>query len=164
MSDRRCRCCQRLFQPSRFHPQQAVCSQLSCQQQRQRDYHRGKMASDWVYRQVCLESPRKWREAHPGYWKDYRRSHPQAVERNRQRQHLRDQRRRLAHLANNNLALDLKHSAAEVWLLGQPTRHLANNNLAPCQVLIFSPPGPSPPVLPASCQQQPSGAAAHPDL
>jgi hypothetical protein len=135
MNDRRCRYCQRLFQPSRFHPQQAVCSQPSCQQQRQRDYHREKIASDAVYRQVCLESPRKWREAHPGYWKDYRQSHPQAVERNRRRQQLRDQRRRLAHLANNNLALDLKHSAAEVWLLGQPIRHLANNNLAPCQVL-----------------------------
>ena len=138
MNDRRCRYCQRLFQPSRFHPQQAVCSQRSCQQQRQRDYHREKIASDVVYRQVGLESPRKWREAHPGYWKDYRQSHPQAVERNRRRQQLRDQRRRLA--------------------------HLANNNLAPCQVLIFSPLRPSGPLLPASCQQQPSGAAVRPDL
>jgi hypothetical protein len=61
MSDRRCHYCQQLFQPSRFHPQQAVCSQLSCQKQRRRDYHREKIASDSVYRQVCLESPRKWR-------------------------------------------------------------------------------------------------------
>ncbi len=160
MSDRRCRYCQQLFQPSRFHPQQTVCSQLSCQQQRRRDYHREKIASDPIYRQVCLESPRKWREAHPDYWKEYRREHRQAVERNRQRQQLRDQRRRLAHLANNNLALDLKHSAAEVWLLGQPARHLANNNLAPCQVLIFLPLSHSEPALPDSCQQHPSGLAS----
>ena len=164
MSDRRCRYCQELFQPSRFHPQQTVCGQLSCQRQRRRDYHREKIVSDPIYRQVCLESPRKWRQAHPGYWKDYRRDHPGVVERNRQRQQLRDHRRRLAYLANNNLALDLKHSAAEVWLMGQSAQHLANNNLAPCQVLIFSPLGPSEPLLPSSCQQQPSGAAHGPDL
>jgi hypothetical protein len=164
MSDRRCPYCQRLFQPSRFHPQQTVCSRLSCQRQRGRDYHRQKIASDPIYRQVCLDSPRKWRQAHPGYWKDYRRDHPEEVERNRQRQQLRDRRRQLVHLANNSLALDLKHSAAEVWLLGQPARHLANNRLAPCQVLIFSPLGPSRPLLPASCQQHPSGLASYPDL
>jgi 23S rRNA G2445 N2-methylase RlmL len=121
---------------------------------------RQKIASDPVYRQVCLESPRKWREANPDYWKRYRQDHPQQVERNRRRQHLRDQRRRLVNLANNNLAFDLKHSAAEVWLLGQAARPLANNNLAPCEVLIFHPLGSPEPLLPASCQQHPSGVAA----
>ena len=164
MNDRRCRYCQQVFQPSSYHPQQTVCSELSCQRQRRRDYHRQKIASDPVYRQVCSDSPRKWRQAHPNYWKDYRQSHPQAAERNRQRQQLRDQKHRLVNLANNNLALDLKHSAAEVWLLGQATRHLANNNLARCQVLIFSPLGPSPAPLLTSCQQHPSGLAFRPGL
>jgi len=138
MNDRRCCYCQQVFQPSCYHPRQAVCSQLSCQRQRQRDYHRDKIASDPIYRQVCLDSPRKWRQAHPAYWKHYRRDHPQQVQRNRQQQKLRDQRRRLV--------------------------NLANNNLAPCQVLIFSPLGPSEPPLPASCQQQPSGLASGLDL
>jgi hypothetical protein len=160
MSDRRCRYCQQVFQPAAYHPQQLVCSQPQCQRQRRRDYHRHKVASDPVYRQVCLESPRKWREAHPGYWKQYRRDHPQQVEWNRQQQWRRDQKRRLVNLANNNLAFDLKHSAAEVWLLGQAAGHLANNNLAPCQVLIFYPLGSSQPPLPASCQQQPSGVTS----
>ena len=164
MMEHLCRYCRQLFTPSPYHPQQTVCNQPSCQRQRRRDYHRQKIASDPIYRQVCLESPRKWREAHPGYWKHYRRDHPQAVEQNRQRQQLRDQKHRLVHLANNNLALDLKHSAAEVWLLGQATRHLANNNLAPCQVLIFSPLSPSQPPLPASCQQHPSGLGSPPYL
>jgi hypothetical protein len=164
MNDRRCCYCQQVFQPSCYHPRQAVCSQLSCQRQRQRDYHRHKIASDPIYRQVCLDSPRKWRQAHPAYWKHYRRDHPQQVQRNRQQQKLRDQRRRLVNLANNNLVFDLKHSAAEVWLLGPGARHLANNNLAPCQVLIFPPLGPSEPPLPASCQQQPSGLASGLDL
>jgi hypothetical protein len=164
MSQRRCRYCQQLFQPSRFRPQQEVCSQLLCQRQRRRDYHRQKLAADPVYRQVCLESPRKWRQAHTDYWKKYRRDHPQKSERNRQQQHLRDQKRGLVNLANNNLAFDLKHSAAEVWLLGPATQYLANNNLAPCQVLVFSTLGPGTPSVPAPCKQQPSGVSSVPDL
>ncbi len=160
MSFRRCPYCQQVFQPAPYHPQQQVCSQLPCQRQRRREYHRQKIASDPVYRQVCLESPRKWREAHPDYWKQYRQTHLQQVEQNRQRQWCRDQKRRLVNLANNNLAFDLRHSVAQVWLLGQSTRLLANNNLAPCQVLIFHSDGSPVPVLPASCQQHPSSFAS----
>ena len=121
MNGRRCPYCQQVFQPARYHPQQLVCSQAQCQRRRRREYHRQKLASDPVYRQVCRGSSQKWREADPGYWKQYRQVHPRQVECNRQRQHRRDQKRRLLNLANNNLAIDLKHSAAEVWLLG-PSR------------------------------------------
>ena len=158
MSDCRCLCCQQVFQPAPYHPQQLICSQPECQRQRRRDYHRRQVASDSLYRQVCRESVQKWRKAHPGYWKQYRQNHPQQVARNRQRQQRRDQKRRLLNLANNNLAVDLKRSAAEVWLLGPTARHLANNNLAACQLLIFQSPVHSVPMPPASCQQHPSGA------
>jgi hypothetical protein len=104
MKDHRCRYCQQAFQPDPYHPQQQVCSQAECQRQRRSDYHRQKIASDPVYQQVCLDSPRKWRRAHPDYWKQYRQDHPEQVERNRRQQRLRDQKRRLANLANNNLA------------------------------------------------------------
>jgi hypothetical protein len=128
MKDRRCRYCQQVFQPDSYHPQQRVCIKPACQSQRRRDYHRQKIASDPVYQQICLESPRKWRETHPDYWKKYRQDHPQQVERNRRQQRLRDEKRRLA--------------------------NLANNNLAPCQVLSFQSPDP-----PASCKQHPFGVA-----
>jgi hypothetical protein len=81
------------------------------------------------------------------------------VERNRQRQQRRDQKRRLLKLANNNLAVDLKHSVAEVWLFGPTASHLANKNLAACQLLIFQSPAHPVSVPPASCQQHPSGVA-----
>ena len=129
MKDLRCRYCQQVFQPSAYHPEQRVCNQLACQRQRQRDYHRQKIASDPVYRQVCLDSPRKWRRAHPDYWKQYRQSHPQHVERNRRQQRLRDTKRRLVNLANNNLAT--------------------------CQVLGVQSLGPSGLAFPASCKQHP---------
>jgi hypothetical protein len=54
-----------------------------------------------------------------------------------QGQRRRDQQRRLQNLVKNNLALDLKHSAAEVWLLGPQVQNLAKNNLAFSQVLIL---------------------------
>ena len=64
-------------------------------------------------------------------------SNPAVVERNRQQQRVRDQKRRLRDLANNNSAFDLKHSAAEVWLIGPGLEHLANNNSAPAQVWVL---------------------------
>jgi hypothetical protein len=104
MSNGRCRYCRQAFEPNRYHPQQQVCTKPACQRQHRSDYHRQKIASDPVYQQTCLESPRKWRGAHPGYWRKYRQDHPQQAERNRQQQRLRDQKRRLANLANNTLA------------------------------------------------------------
>jgi hypothetical protein len=54
----------------------------------------------------------------------------------------RDAKRRAQFLVKNNLALDLKHSAAEVWLLGPAVRDLEKNNLAACKMFIFQPAAP----------------------
>jgi hypothetical protein len=79
------------------------------------------------------------------------------AEHNRQRQHLRDQRRRLLRLANNNLVLDLKSIPAEVWLVGAGVEDLANNTLAPAQLLVWQGAAGRPRLPTPSCQQQPSG-------
>ncbi len=162
MGERRCRYCQKVFQPSKFQPCQAVCGEAECQRKRRTDYHRNKMASDPEYRQGCLDSPRKWRSRNPDYWKQYRQKHPAVVEQNRQQQKRRDQKRRLCILANNTSALDLKYSAAQVWLIGSNAAHLANNNSAPAQVWVIEalPLRPVPP--PSSCKQHPSGSVADP--
>ena len=137
MTDRRYRYCQQLFQLSRYHPNQLTCSRPDCQRQRRREYHRRKLQSDAEYHQICRDSQEKWRRRNPDYPRQYRQSHPTSVERNRQGQRRRDRQRRLQNLVKNNLALDLKHSAAEVWLLGPETQDLAKNNLAFSQVLIL---------------------------
>jgi hypothetical protein len=136
MLQRPCRFCGGFFHPSRFHPEQTVCAAAECQRQRRREYHRHKVASDSVYRQVCNDSSQKWRTENPGYWKGYREAHPDQAERNRTLQQARDQKRRVHDLANNNLALDLKSCAAGVWLFGPAASHLANNTLATTQVFI----------------------------
>jgi hypothetical protein len=162
MEQRCCRFCQQQFAPSRFHPQQTACSAEPCQQQRRNQNRKRKLARDVEYRQVCRDSARKWRANHPGYWKRYRAAKPASVERNRTRQQQRDLRRRLAGLANNSSALDLKSSAAGVWLLGTAAEDLANNNLASAQVFILQGSLRKPPLREASCKQHPSGFAAAP--
>ena len=136
---RPCRYCQQSLQPSRFRPDQAVCSQPDCQRQRRADYHRTKIKTDPEYAEVVRDSQRKWREAHPDYQQNYRQSHPQSAEQNRQRQESRDRKRRLHDLEKNNLALDLKRSGLEVWLVGSVAGDLEKNNLASSQLLIFQP-------------------------
>jgi hypothetical protein len=160
MGQRRCRYCQKVFQPSKFQPRQAVCGGPDCQRRRRTDYHKAKIASDSEYRQGCIDSPRKWRARNPDYWKQYRQKHPAAVERNRQRQRIRDRKRRLCNLANNTSALDLKHSAAGVWLIGSGVEDLANNNSACAQIWVIEALTPGRPPAPPSCKQHPSGQAA----
>jgi hypothetical protein len=158
MVQRRCRYCEQNFHPSKYQPTQLVCSQPDCQRRRRADYHRQKIAADPEYRQVCRDSPQKWRFRNPDYWRRYREKHPEAVERNREQQRLRDRKRRLGDLANNNSAFDLKRSAAEIWLLGSGLQSLANNNSAPAQVWILEVLPPRKPPQSESCKQQRRGA------
>lgn len=137
-----CRCCQycqQSFQPSKYRPDQSVCSTVDCQRRRRADYHRQKLSADPEYAQVARDSQRKWRDAHPDYQKQYWQNHPEAAEQNRQRQRQRDRKRRVQSLVKNNSAFDLKRSAAEIWLVGPAARDLEKNNLASCQFLIFQP-------------------------
>jgi len=160
MVERRCLYCERSFQPSKYQSGQLVCSDSGCQRRRRADYHRQKIAADREYRQVCLDSPQKWRARNLDYWRRYREQHPAAVERNRQQQHVRDQKQRLRDLANNNSVFDLKHSASGVWLVGAELQNLANNNSAPAQVWVLEALPPRKPPQSESCKQQRPGAQA----
>jgi hypothetical protein len=134
---RLCLYCQSSFLPSRYRPQQQVCSRPDCQRQRRANSRRQKLATDIEYRQVVRDSQKQWWDEHPDYQKERRKANPGLVEKNRQEQHIRDQKRRLARLVRNNLVLDLKHSVAEVCLLGPRVHRLDKNNLASVQVLIL---------------------------
>lgn len=120
-----------------------VCSQPPCQRQRRADHRRKQLEADPVYRQVVRDSQRQWWAEHPDYQKQRRQRFPKVLASNRQRQLQRDQKRRLQHLVRNNVALDLKRSAAGVWLVGPQLGDLDRNNLASAQVLIFQPLSPS---------------------
>jgi hypothetical protein len=163
MSERRCRYCEKAFHPSKRQPRQTVCSQAECQKKRCAESRRKKLASDGEYRQVCLDSASKWRAANPEYWKRYREKNPESVARNRQQQQSRDRKQRLRDLANNNSVLDLKRSAASIWLLNpsaEATANLANNNSVPAQVWVIEPLAPRRGPALESCKQQRAGVSA----
>ncbi len=160
MSERRCRYCEKTFQPSKYQPRQVVCSRSACQQERRSEYRQQELAADDEYRQVCQDSSSKWRARNPEYWKRYREQNPGSVARNREQQKTRDRKQRLLNLANNASAMDLKHSAAGVWLLHAGTEDLANNNSVAAQVWVIE-------ALPRrmglameSCKQQRAGLSA----
>jgi hypothetical protein len=145
-----CLYCQSLFVPSRYRPQQRVCGRPECQGRRRADSRRQQLARDPVYVQVVRESQKQWWDEHPDYQKERRKTKPEVVEKNRQRQQIRDQRHRMVRLVRNNLALNLKHSVSEVWLVGPHVHRLDRNNLASTQVLIW------PPVTDSSAGSSPS--------
>jgi hypothetical protein len=132
-----CLYCQNTFNPSPFHPKQTVCASPECQRRRQSDYHRKRVAADSDYREACIESRKKWRDNHPGYQRSYRSKHEAYVQQNRQKQHQRNQKRQLALIVKNNLAIDLKRLSARVWMTGPGLEAIVKNNLAISQVMIF---------------------------
>ena len=160
MVERRCRYCQQVFPPSKYQPNQAVCSQSDCQRQRRAEYHRAKLVSDSGYAETCVESARKWRQHHPDYWKRYRQSHPASAERNREQQRARDRKQRFINLANNTSASGLKPCPAAVWVIGPQLHDLANNNSAPTQLWVLEALPPRMSAGTAACKQQHSGAIA----
>jgi len=92
---------------------------------------------------VIRDSRRKWRDAHPDYQKNYWQTHPHAAARNREQQRQRDQKRRVGLLVKNTLVLDLKHSVAEVWLVGPLAGDLVKNTLVSSKLLILQAPSPA---------------------
>ena len=132
-----CRYCKKPFTPSKYHPKQGTCESEECQRIRKREYHRKKIAEDSDYRQICTDSRKKWREKNPGYQRQYRAKHEDSCERNRQKQHERNRKRRLSVIVKNNLAIDVKSSFSEVWMTGTGAGDIVKNNLAISQVLIL---------------------------
>jgi len=161
---RKCRICRKPFRPSRFRPNQSVCSSADCQQRRRTDYHRDKCRDDPEYGLGCRDSKRKWRERNLDYQGRYRDAHPAYVEHNRQQQRRRDRRRRMRRLVKNNLAFDLKGSAADVWLAGRELGDLVKNNLAVSEVMIFQTVSASVMSPAASCKEHPALSAGSEDL
>ena len=89
-----CEQCGRQFTPSRHASRQKDCGRERCRQQRRREWQRAKLRRDPEYQENQAAAQRKWREAHPDYWAEYRQGHPASAERNRRRQRERNWRAR----------------------------------------------------------------------
>ena len=87
--ERQCACCKNKFRADRYHPHQNYCSKKQCQRKRRRIWQKNKLETDSDYRENQADAHALWKAKNPDYWKNYRSTHPQYVERNRRKQRLR---------------------------------------------------------------------------
>lgn len=93
MESKRCLACGCVFHPRPQNPRQSYCPATPCQRERRRRWQRAKRRKDTDYRENQRSAQQAWLRRHPDYWKQYRATHPESVEKNRLRQR---QRRRVA--------------------------------------------------------------------
>jgi len=93
-----CVYCGDLFEASPRHKNQTACKKRACQRARKAEWQRRKMRIDPVYNASQKISQKQWARAHPGYWKTYRKKHPEKTERNRVLQTIRNRKARSKHV------------------------------------------------------------------
>ena len=94
MEQIQCWHCGDCFPRSPRHKEQYYCMKPKCRRAKKAAWKRKKMREDPEYRLNHKTSNKEWAEAHPGYWKAYRKRNPEKAERNRILQRIRNQRRR----------------------------------------------------------------------
>ena len=94
MSQIPCCHCGGWFAPSPRHKNQIYCGEPECQRARKAAWQKHKLRTDPDYRFNQRLSQKRWIQSQPGYWTEYRRSHPDKAERNRLLQHIRNRRAR----------------------------------------------------------------------
>ena len=86
MAIKHCAACAQTFQPHPQTPNQTYCSAPECQKVRRRRWQTDKLQNDADYRDNQARAQRAWLDRNPGFWRAYRESHPEYVERNRTNQ------------------------------------------------------------------------------
>lgn len=129
-----CKCCRRIFLIAR-NPGQQYCSQADCQRARKNQWRRNARHNDADYRSNQRQANQRWQASHPDYWKQYRVSHEEYVQRNRDKQRVRDRSVKIqgqaqaTHLAKSDALPDKKpiHSGS-YWLTPVSSNHLAKSD------------------------------------
>ena len=93
MEEVQCWHCGDFFPKSPRHKEQYYCMKPKCRKAKKAAWKRKKMREDPEYRLNQKTSNKKWAEANPGYWKDYREKNPKKAERNRILQTIRNRKR-----------------------------------------------------------------------
>jgi hypothetical protein len=86
MGIRRCLACGRLFRICPQAPDQSYCNAIECQRERRRRWQRERRNRDRDYRANQAAAHQRWAKKHPDYWREYRKTHPEYVSRNREQQ------------------------------------------------------------------------------
>jgi ribosome-binding protein aMBF1 (putative translation factor) len=83
-------------QNPRIKKKQQFCSQKECQQYRMRTWKKSKYKESNKYRKKTKEHQKQWRKSYPAdqYQREYRETHPEYVNRNREQQGRRNKSRK----------------------------------------------------------------------
>ena len=109
-----CCSCGDVFERSVRHKNQRYCPKPVCQRARKAAWKRFKMRTDPDYKFNQTVSNKIWAKANPGYWRDYRKRHPEKAERNRMLQSIRNRRRSSTPKNRSNQELIAKVGASIV--------------------------------------------------
>lgn len=90
MEPKYCAACGQAFHPRSQAPRQSYCQKPECQRERKRRWQRDKLRNDPDYRENQARAQRAWNDRNPEYWREYRASHQEYVERNRTQQRKRN--------------------------------------------------------------------------
>ena len=107
MENKQCVACGKSFQPRPQVPDQTYCSAPDCQRERRKQWHRRKLQTDPDYQDNQMRAQQAWTQRNPDYWREYRESHPEYVERNRTQQ----QGRNAKDMGNPIAKMDVSNSA-----------------------------------------------------
>ena len=109
---KKCSICGNPFAPNKYRPNQAICSSVECQYQRQLsnmagwrkknpNYFRYKEARDLSWKETCRNRSLEWRKKHKEYLKLYREAH-KTRHRNYMRDYMREYRKKKTISENQN--------------------------------------------------------------
>ncbi len=89
MDKRLCAACRKQFRPRPQVPRQIYCRDAACQRERRRRWQEAKRQDDPDYQENQRHAQHAWCVRNPDYWREYRRTHPDYREVNRQQQRAR---------------------------------------------------------------------------
>ena len=144
MNKKTCPYCKERFLPSRFHPDQRICSSANCQRRRRADYHQRKVDEDPAYQEQCRASKKNWRDDNPNYMKRYLAKSRHLKRTLTGEASVVRELERLLGLARNNRLFDLKSSDATILLVcpkdtagEKNTFAFEKNTLAHAQLIVL---------------------------
>ena len=117
MERKRCAHCGCPLVPNPRARNQNYCGSKECQRARKRLWQKQKRATDPDYKANQKACQKAWVEKNPGYWRNYRKEHPEYVERNRLLQKVRRSRQSAGVAKMDASASDSAVASGTYWLI-----------------------------------------------
>ena len=129
-----CKFCRQIFLIIR-NSGQYYCGKPDCQRARRNQWCQNKRHNDSDYRSNQKKANQRWQACHPDYWKQYRASHQKYVQRNLNKQRMRDGRAKIQiqaqemHLAKSDAFIKKNLiNSGNYWLIPALNKNLAKSD------------------------------------